>query len=135
MLIFRWIVLLLLVAGVLCFAMYIGTGQTRWRRLGLLIVKWTVIAGLGLFTEDGERRSLEVFRNWQPPAGAEFQGFYGFVDGTGGVAIIEADSAATVARTTAPWTPWLAFQVTPIIPIEEAVAIAGEAVGFRDSVS
>lgn len=49
MLIFRWIVLLLLVAGVLCFAMYIGTGQTRWRRLGLLIVKWTVIAGLGLF--------------------------------------------------------------------------------------
>lgn len=49
MLIFRWIVLLLLVAGVLCFAMYIGTGQLRWRRLGLLIVKWTVIAGLGLF--------------------------------------------------------------------------------------
>lgn len=49
MLIFRWIVLLLLVAGVLCFAMYIGTGQARWRRLGLLIVKWTVLAGLGLF--------------------------------------------------------------------------------------
>lgn len=49
MLIFRWIVLLLLVAGVLCFAMYIGTGQMRWRQRGLLIVKWTVLAGLGLF--------------------------------------------------------------------------------------
>lgn len=49
MLIFRAIVLLLLVAGVLCFAMYIGTGQTHWRRRGILVVKWTVIAGLGLF--------------------------------------------------------------------------------------
>ena len=49
MLIFRWIVLLLLVAGLLCFAMYIGTGQPRWRFMGIRIVKWTVIAGLGFF--------------------------------------------------------------------------------------
>lgn len=49
MLIFRAIVLLLLVAGVLCFAMYIGTGQTHWRTRGILVVKWTVFAGLGLF--------------------------------------------------------------------------------------
>ena len=49
MLIFRLIVLLLLVAGLLCFAMYIGTGQLRWRLLGIRIVKWTVIAALGFF--------------------------------------------------------------------------------------
>jgi hypothetical protein len=49
MLIFRWILLLLLVAGLLCFAMYIGTGQTKWRGLGIRIVKWAVIAGLGFF--------------------------------------------------------------------------------------
>jgi len=49
MLIFRWIVLLLLVAGLLCFAMYIGTGQRRWREIGIRIVKWTVVAGLGFF--------------------------------------------------------------------------------------
>ena len=85
-------------------------------------------------TEDGIRRSLAVFSQWQPPAGAEFQGFYGFADGRGGVALIEADSAATISRTTAPWTPWLRFTVTPIVPIEESSAIAGEAVVFRDSV-
>jgi hypothetical protein len=51
------------------------------------------------------------------------------------VAIVEADSAETLARTTAPWVPWLSFQVTPILPIEQAAAIAGEAVAFRDSVS
>jgi hypothetical protein len=49
MLIFRWLLLLLLVAGLLCFAMYIGTSQLRWRHLGVSIVKWTVIAALGFF--------------------------------------------------------------------------------------
>ena len=49
MLVFRWIILLLLVAGIVCFAIYVGTGQARWRALGLTIVKWTVIAGLGFF--------------------------------------------------------------------------------------
>jgi hypothetical protein len=49
MLVFRWLVLLLLVAGALCFAMYVGTGQFRYRVLGLRIVKWTVIAALGFF--------------------------------------------------------------------------------------
>ena len=86
-------------------------------------------------TEEGSRRSLAVFAKWQPPTGAEFKGFYGFADGKGGVALLEADSAATVARTTAPWTPWLRFTVTPIVPIEESSAIGGEAVAFRDSVA
>ena len=49
MLIFRWLVLLLLVAGALSLAMYIGTGEARWRNLGIRIIKWTVIAALGFF--------------------------------------------------------------------------------------
>lgn len=49
MLLFRAVVLLLLVAGLLCFALYIATGQARWRTLGLVIVKWTVVAGLAFF--------------------------------------------------------------------------------------
>lgn len=49
MLIARWIVGLLLVAGIVCFAVYLATGQQRYRSLGILLVKWTVIAGLGFF--------------------------------------------------------------------------------------
>jgi len=49
MLVFRTVVFLLLIAGLICFALYIGTGQRRWRDLGLVIVKWTVIAALGFF--------------------------------------------------------------------------------------
>ncbi|MGZ4306781.1 MAG: DUF3303 domain-containing protein [Solirubrobacteraceae bacterium] len=85
-------------------------------------------------SEEADRRGLTMFSNWQPPAGAEFRGFYGFADGSGGAAILEVDSEATLARTTAPWTARLRFKVTPIIPIEEANAIAGEAIQFRDSV-
>lgn len=50
MLIFRWVVLLLLVAGLTCLAIFVGTGQVRYRMLGVRIVKWTVIAALGFFT-------------------------------------------------------------------------------------
>jgi hypothetical protein len=49
MLIARWIVMLLLLAAVICFAMFIGTRERRYLRYGLVVVKWTVIAGLAFF--------------------------------------------------------------------------------------
>lgn len=49
MLIFRWLVGLLGVAAVLCFAMYVGTHDLAWRHRGLVIVKWTVLAALAFF--------------------------------------------------------------------------------------
>jgi hypothetical protein len=86
-------------------------------------------------SEQGVKRTLEVFSKWQPPAGADFsRGWYGFSDGSGGVAIVEVDNAATLSRTIDPWVPWLRFEVTPIVPIEESAQIAGEAVAFRESV-
>jgi len=85
-------------------------------------------------SEDGLRRSLAVFSNWQPPEGAQFQGFYGFADGTGGAAIVEVDTVTTLDRTVAPWLPWLRFTIKPILSIEESSQLAGEAIAFRDSV-
>ena len=49
MTVFRLVFGLLLVAGLLCFAMYTGTRQIVWRKRGVVIVKWMVIAGLGFF--------------------------------------------------------------------------------------
>jgi hypothetical protein len=48
-LIFRWIVLLLLVGAALSIAMWVGTGEVRYRVWGIRIIKWTVIAALGFF--------------------------------------------------------------------------------------
>lgn len=83
-------------------------------------------------SEAADKRSLEVFSKWQPPAGM-FQAFYGYADGTGGFAIVETDSASAIAKAIAPFTPWLRFSMRPILPIDEAAAVALEAVAFRDS--
>jgi hypothetical protein len=49
MLLFRLVFGLLLLASVLCFAMYIGTRQPVWRQRGLVIVRWTMLAVAGFF--------------------------------------------------------------------------------------
>lgn len=49
MLIARLLIGLLLFSAVLCFALSIATGQRRWRRYGLVIMKWTLVAGLAFF--------------------------------------------------------------------------------------
>ena len=49
MLIFRLVFGLLLLASVLCFAMYIGTKSPLWRRRGVLLLKWTLIAAAAFF--------------------------------------------------------------------------------------
>lgn len=49
MLLFRWAFLLLLIAAGVSFAFYAGTGQEKYRRFGLVILKWTIIAAFGFF--------------------------------------------------------------------------------------
>ncbi|MGI9132682.1 MAG: hypothetical protein ACR2I0_01870 [Rhodoferax sp.] len=49
MLLFRWLILLLLLGAVVSFMFYIGTGQQRFKRYGLMVVKWTLMAAFGFF--------------------------------------------------------------------------------------
>ena len=49
MLFFRWMILVLLLAAVVSFMVYAGTGQVRFKRFGLTILKWTLIAAFGFF--------------------------------------------------------------------------------------
>jgi hypothetical protein len=49
MLLFRWLILLFLLAAIVCFMFYAGTGQVRFKRYGLTIMKWTLIAAFGFF--------------------------------------------------------------------------------------
>ncbi len=49
MVIFRLVFGLLLLASVLCFAMFIGTREPVWRQRGLLVLKWTLLAAAGFF--------------------------------------------------------------------------------------
>lgn len=49
MLLFRWLILLFLLAAIVCFMFYAGTGQLQFKRYGLTIMKWTLIAAFGFF--------------------------------------------------------------------------------------
>ena len=49
MLIFRWLSILCILGIIVSFALYAGTGQERFKRFGLLTLKWAVLAGLGFF--------------------------------------------------------------------------------------
>ncbi len=49
MLLFRWLILMLLLGAVVSFSFYAVTGQPRFKRYGLLVLKWTLIAAFGFF--------------------------------------------------------------------------------------
>ena len=97
----------------------------------LFAVTWTNRPGT---TEEREKRMLKLFNNWQPPAGFEFQGFYDYVDGAGGIAIAECSSAETMLEVFAPWSTFFDFTVKPIISTEKSAAILEKAFAWRDSV-
>lgn len=45
----RWIIFALLAFSAACFGMYLWSGDARYRRLGLIVLKWTIVAALGFF--------------------------------------------------------------------------------------
>jgi hypothetical protein len=49
MLFFRWLLLCLLLGAAVSFLFYAITGQARYKRYGLVTLKWTLIAGFGFF--------------------------------------------------------------------------------------
>lgn len=49
MMVARILIFLLLGGAAVCFGYYIATGQERYKRLGLIILKWTIFAALGFF--------------------------------------------------------------------------------------
>jgi hypothetical protein len=83
-------------------------------------------------SEESQKRSLQLFTNWQPPV--EFKGHWAFATG-GGMAIVEAESHAAMVEAVAPYTPFFKFTVEAVVTIEEAVAIFGKTNAWRDSVT
>jgi hypothetical protein len=85
-------------------------------------------------TEETLTRALQVFRKWSPPEGTTFLQFLGRIDGPGGFAVVETDDPTLLARTTAIFTAFFDMAVYPVLDIEEAAQIGGEATEFRQTV-
>jgi hypothetical protein len=86
----------------------------------------------GSVTEELQKRGLQLFTNWTPPF--ELKAHYTRCDGKGGVAIIESDSAEAIVEGVSVWVPFFDFDVTPVMPAEEATPITQRAYAWRDSV-
>jgi len=93
------------------------------------LITWKLSTG----SEADQARILDLFAKWQPPV--ELQEWSGFADGGGGMAIADTDDVESLARVTAPWTPWLEFTVRPLLPIQQTAAALADAADFRASVS
>ena len=86
----------------------------------------------GADTEADQTRILALFNKWEPPV--ELEHWSGFAGGRGGMALAETDDAEVLDGITAPWTPWLTFDVRPLVPIQRTAAGMAEAAAFRASV-
>jgi Domain of unknown function (DUF3303) len=85
------------------------------------------------WSEDDDKRTLKLFAGWKPPAGLQVKSHYGRGDG-GGFLIVEAESAAAMMESNAPWIAFFEFEVVPIVEIAEAVPILNKVYAWRDSV-
>ena len=86
-------------------------------------------------SEEEEKRALQLFTNWTPPAGFEFKSHYSFADGSGGIAIVDAQSAEVLLETHAPWGPFFSYRTVAVVEVEASVPIFQKSHAWRDSVS
>ena len=45
----RWLILVPLIASVVCFMLFAVTGQAKFKRIGLVVLKWTLAAAFVFF--------------------------------------------------------------------------------------
>ncbi|MBM3114782.1 DUF3303 domain-containing protein [Jeongeupia naejangsanensis] len=85
-------------------------------------------------TEDTHKRVLTLFTNWQPPATYAFKAHYTCADGSGGLALVETDSAMAALEVHNTWAPFFEFKVVPVVETEKAVQIGLSNIKWRESI-
>ena len=100
------------------------------------VVRWAAVPGRSARKRQRElRRSLEILVRWLPPEDQTFHQFVVRVDGGGGFAVIETDSAAGLLDGVAKFSPWFEFDVFPVLDIADAVSVLDTAVNWLDFMS
>jgi hypothetical protein len=76
----------------------------------------------------------KLLSNWTPNPAATIHQWVQRCDGGGGFAVMETDDAAALYRDLATWSPWLEFQVHPVLDILDATPLLNEALATARSV-
>ena len=89
--------------------------------------------GSALEYENAQKRILGLFRQWEMPADFSLLAFVVRVGEYGGHMLIETADALALHRMCSAF-PAFAFEVRPVIDIQDAVGAELEAIAWRDSV-
>ena len=99
------------------------------------VVSWTFRSfGAVAEQEASATRLLKVYSKWTPPASVTYHEFLGRIDGSGGYQVVETDSPADLAETTAKFAPFADFQIEPVLDVTDAVGAAQAGIAFRESI-
>ncbi|HVV37831.1 MAG TPA: DUF3303 family protein [Acidimicrobiales bacterium] len=89
-------------------------------------------------TPENNLKALEsaqkLLANWTPSPNADIKEWVQRCDGTGGFAVIEGDNMTDLYRDLATWSPWLKFEVVPVLDIMQATPITEEAIHTASAV-
>ena len=99
------------------------------------VLSYTVRSG-GSATENvtGGEAAQKLLSNWTPNPQATIHQWVQRCDGNGGFSVIETDNAANLYKDLETWSPWLEFQLYPVLDILEATPITSEALSIARSV-
>ena len=76
----------------------------------------------------------KLLANWTPSPNASISEWVQRCDGGGGFAVLETENSKDLYRDLAVWSPWLKFDVYPVLDILDATAITDEAIHTAASV-
>jgi hypothetical protein len=77
---------------------------------------------------DASRSAQKLLTSWQPHAPEGISEWLQRVDGTGGFAVVQTDDAAALFKDMSTWSPWLEFEVIPVIDLADATAMTEAAI-------
>lgn len=75
-----------------------------------------------------------MLAKFQPSESATIHRWVTRCDGGGGFSVLETDSAENLLHDLSIWSPYIDFQVYPVVDVMEASAMQQKAIGFRKSV-
>jgi uncharacterized protein YeaC (DUF1315 family) len=107
-------------------------GAAESKEVGMkYVIAWEVRENT---SEETQARAYEVFGKWSPAEGNDFLQFLDRIDGRGGFAVVETEDPTLIAHDTAIFSPFLNFNVYPVLDSQEGTRIANEAIEFRRSI-
>ena len=81
--------------------------------------------------ENAQKRILQVFTQWKPPADFKIHFFVIRVGEWGGHMLMECDDPVVIHKFCS-MLPAFVFEARPVIPIKDAVRVELESIAFRD---